>query len=151
MPQQSLLSHFALDLGIQVAGWALACAIRSERFYDLTGSLTFLTLAARSLQAAGGRAAHPRSLGLTAAVGVWAARLGSFLAARVHRDGGRDSRFDKVRDSPPKFLVFWLIQGVWVFLTLLPLLLLNAAPAALQPGLRWTDLAGATPAHRCAP
>jgi len=145
MAQQGLLSNFALDLGFQVAGWAVACLIRSERYYDITGSLTFLTLAARSLLAAGGAAAHPRSLALSAAVGVWAARLGTFLAARIHRDGGRDSRFDTVRSSPPKFLVFWLIQGVWVFLTSLPLLLLNGQSGPLQPSLRWTDLAGASP------
>ena len=40
---------------------------------------------------------------------LWALRLGSFLVIRIHR-AGADSRFDGVRDNPPRFLLFWLIQ-----------------------------------------
>ena len=43
---------------------------------------------------------------------------------RVLKDGS-DRRFDKARDSPGTFLVFWSLQGVWVWVTLLPTLLLN--------------------------
>lgn len=38
------------------------------------------------------------------------------------------------------FLVLWLVQGVWVFVTLLPVLLLNTMPT--PPSLLWSDVAG---------
>jgi len=52
---------------------------------------------------------------------VWAFRLGSFLAIRVHWYGS-DFRFDTVLKNPRKFFNYWMIQGVWVFLTSLPVL-----------------------------
>ena len=55
---------------------------------------------------------------------AWACRLGTFLFMRVLKEG-QGRRFDKARDSPGTFLVFWSIQGVWVWLTLLPSLVLN--------------------------
>jgi steroid 5-alpha reductase family enzyme len=133
-------------MAIQWTGWALASALRTEKFYDLTGSLTFVTLATRSLSAAGGLASAPaRSRLLTGLVCAWAARLGTFLVRRVRAEG-KDSRFDGVRDAPRRFFVFWTVQGVWVFITSLPLLLLNAAPH--QPQLQWSDALGACPAAR---
>jgi hypothetical protein len=39
----------AVDFGIQWAGWAVASALQTEKFYDLLGSLSFLTLALGSL------------------------------------------------------------------------------------------------------
>lgn len=39
-----------------------------------------------------------------------------------------------------QFLVYWLVQGVWVWVSALPLLLLNSDDA--NPGLRWTDVVG---------
>ena len=42
---------------------------------------------------------------------AWACRLGTFLFMRVLKDGG-DKRFDKARDSPGTFFVFWSIQAL---------------------------------------
>ena len=141
LQSQSLLSSVALDFGIQLVGWALASILKTETFYDLTGSLTFLTLALRSLLW-GVAAAQPRSRLVTGLVCAWALRLGTFLFRRIRKDHGRDSRFDGVRDNPPKFLLYWTIQGVWVALTLMPCLLLNGT--ASQPPLGWSDALGAT-------
>ena len=41
------------------------------------------------------------------------------------RKEGHDRRFDKARDNPARFFVFWSLQGVWVWLSLLPSLVLN--------------------------
>ena len=143
MQSQGLFASFALDIGIQVAAWAVAALLQTETFYDAVGSLTFLTLALRSLLL-GVAAAQPRSQLVTGLVCAWALRLGSFLFTRIRRDGGRDSRFDGVRDRPAKFLAYWTIQGVWVFLTLLPCLLINQT--ATQPPLGITVALGARPA-----
>jgi len=87
---------------------------RTERFYDLTGSLTYLTLAALAL--ALGPPADTRSWVLATLVAVWAARLGSFLFRRIS-SAGSDRRFDEMKTSFVRFLVAWTLQGVWVCFT----------------------------------
>ncbi|KAB8295908.1 hypothetical protein EYC80_008729 [Monilinia laxa] len=52
---------------------------------------------------AGSNALNWRQVVLSAAVGIWATRLGSYLFARILSDG-HDSRFDEIKKSPPKFL-----------------------------------------------
>jgi len=88
---------------------------RTERFFDLTGSLTYLTLIGVALLAGG--AADPRALLLAGLVALWAIRLGSFLFLRISRDG-HDGRFDEIKPSLPRFLMTWTLQGLWVLLTL---------------------------------
>lgn len=88
---------------------------RTEMFYDLTGSLTYLTVTASAVWLSGAR--DPRSLLLAALVVLWASRLGSFLFLRIRRDG-RDGRFDELKQSFARFLMAWTLQGLWVVLTL---------------------------------
>lgn len=131
--------------GVTVAGWpvfalcaALSFAInwavfvpsflgQTEHYFDLTGSLTYLTLIATALALGGGTDA--RTLLLAALVVVWAGRLGSFLFLRIRRDG-RDGRFDEIKPSLPRFLLTWTLQAVWVLITVAPAL---AAITTRQP------------------
>lgn len=76
---------------------------------------------------------------------VWAARLGTFLFSRITADDGRDSRFDNIRGSPPKFLGAFFAQATWVSLCLLPVLAINAIPSttlAALPFFTITDIIG---------
>jgi steroid 5-alpha reductase family enzyme len=91
-----------------------AYAAQTERYFDLTGSLTYLTVVACGL-ALGNR--DPRALLLALLVGLWALRLGSFLFARIRRDGA-DRRFDALKPDFARFLLTWTLQGLWVFLTI---------------------------------
>lgn len=73
--------------------------------------------------------------------------MGSFLFARITADNGQDSRFEGIRDSPPKFFGAFFAQATWVSLCLLPVISLNALPAvtfAALPTLstRATDILG---------
>ncbi len=88
---------------------------RTERFFDLTGSLTYVAVIVSALVASD--AEDARSLLLGALVLVWAVRLGAFLFARINREG-KDARFDEMRSSFSRFLAAWTLQGLWVFLTL---------------------------------
>jgi steroid 5-alpha reductase family enzyme len=88
---------------------------QSERFFDLTGSITYVSLVATALLLSG--APDSRALLLGTMVTVWALRLGSFLFVRVHHDGG-DGRFDEIKPSFVRFLMAWTLQGLWVLLTL---------------------------------
>lgn len=131
--------------GVTVAGWpvfavcaALSFAInwlvyvpsfirQTEHYFDLTGSLTYVTVVVTALVLSG--AVDARALLLAALVVVWAGRLGSFLFARIRRDG-RDGRFDALKPNPLRFLLTWTLQGVWVLLTVAPAL---AAMTTVQP------------------
>jgi steroid 5-alpha reductase family enzyme len=90
-----------------------AYAAQTERYFDLTGSLTYLSVLACAV-ALGNR--DPRTLLLTALVGVWALRLGTFLFRRIRREGA-DRRFDALKPDVARFLLTWTLQGLWVFLT----------------------------------
>lgn len=99
---------------IQVLAFIPAAILRTERFFDLTGSLTFIAISVALVLLAPQRDAL--SGVLAAMVVVWAARLGTFLARRVHR-AGSDGRFDEIKGSPLRFLQVWVVQGAWVSLT----------------------------------
>jgi len=135
---QGLVGALVVDFGIQFVGWGLAAALQTEKFYDLFGSLTFITLALGTLINSGDYAA--RQVGLTAMVVAWALRLGTYLVIRITRDGA-DKRFDEAKKSPGLFLVYWALQGVWVFTTVLPLLLVNCRSGS-HASLMWTDAIG---------
>lgn len=87
---------------------------RTERFFDLTGSATYILVTLGVLVLSGGRDA--RRVLLAALVLVWAVRLGTFLFGRVSR-AGADDRFDEIKGSFPRFLAVWTIQGLWVSVT----------------------------------
>jgi steroid 5-alpha reductase family enzyme len=105
---------------------------QTERYYDLTGSLTYLTLVIATLLLAG--SFDGRSIVLTLLVSVWALRLGSFLFLRIKRQG-IDQRFDTIKPSFTRFLMAWTLQGLWVFLTLSAALAAMTTTAPTQLGL----------------
>lgn len=87
---------------------------RTERFFDLTGSVTYIAVTLGVLLFAGSW--DPRRVLLAVLVLAWAVRLGTFLFGRVSRSGA-DDRFDEIKGSFPRFLAVWTIQGLWVSVT----------------------------------
>jgi len=115
---------------VQWLGFAVAWTLKTERYYDLTGSLTYLVVVILAW-----RLGQPASWGanlLFVAVVVWATRLGSFLFLRVI-EVGEDQRFRHIKESAPRFLMAWTLQGAWVAITvsavLVALLPAHGAPA----------------------
>lgn len=88
---------------------------KTERYFDLTGSITYLTVVGLALAFNDQR--DTRAWVVAALVGIWAIRLGSFLFIRVTADGG-DGRFDTLKTNVWLFLRTWVLQGLWVVLTL---------------------------------
>ena len=120
-------------VGMQWVAWIPASIGKTERFYDLTGGLTYITIVGFSLWA--GSRSEPissRELIISLLVIIWSLRLSSFLYLRIHRTG-KDGRFDKLKTSSIRFLVPWTIQGLWVFLTMIVVIVINtqadSAPA----------------------
>ena len=132
----------ALAFVLQWLAYVPAFLRRTEKFYDLVGSVTYLSVVALALLTTALQGvATVRSYILAAAVAVWAIRLGSFLFARVKRVG-RDDRFVAIKQSWHRFLVAWTLQGLWVFLTLIAVLLMIARPSA-APVTAWDIVGGA--------
>jgi len=104
----------AVAFAVNWAAFVPAYAARTERYYDLVGSLTYLSLIACGVLLAD---PDPRGWLLAGMAAVWALRLGSFLFLRIHR-AGSDRRFDEVKQDFGQFLMAWTLQALWVFLTL---------------------------------
>ncbi|MEZ4331525.1 MAG: DUF1295 domain-containing protein [Myxococcota bacterium] len=129
----------ALAFAINLLAFVPAWLARTERYYDLTGSATYLAVAALAL-ATGPRG--PRALLLAGLIAIWAIRLGSFLFARVRAAGG-DGRFDAIKRDFARFLLAFALQGLWVALTAgAALAALTAPPVRAHAPLGALALAG---------
>lgn len=110
---------FALGVGIAFAiqwlAFIPAFLLRTEKFYDLTGSITYISVALAAVLLAGSPDA--RAWLLLAMVMIWAVRLGSFLFMRI-KAAGEDRRFREIKQSFPRFLLAWTLQGLWVTFSL---------------------------------
>ncbi|HET6498447.1 MAG TPA: DUF1295 domain-containing protein [Coriobacteriia bacterium] len=118
---------FAGAFVVQWLAFVPAYLMKSERFFDLTGSLTYVLVVSVAVLLS--PPVDVRSGLLWLLVVVWAARLGTFLVRRIHR-AGKDDRFDAFKPSLVRFMNVWTIQGLWVNLTL------AAALAAITSGAR---------------
>jgi steroid 5-alpha reductase family enzyme len=133
-------------IGIQLFVYLHASGIvfgnqMTEKFYDLTGSCTYITLVLLSAYSCPTGLTLRQKL-LTGLVVMWAARLGSFLFSRIVAAGGEDSRFIRLRRNRYRFAIPWIIQGVWVFLTALPVFIVHANKSAPSEALVPTDKVG---------
>ncbi len=89
-------------------------AAKTEHYYDLTGSATYITVVLVALALSD--ALDQRAWIVGGMVVVWALRLGTFLFRRI-RKSGKDGRFDEIKQNSLRFLMAWTIQGLWVLLT----------------------------------
>ncbi len=92
---------------------------KSDKFYDTIGAVTYTSVtvfACWATHIALG-SLDTRALVIAGMVIIWCIRLGSFLYMRIHASGGTDSRFEKIKVNPARFLVAWTLQGLWVVLT----------------------------------
>ena len=119
--------------GIQWLSWIPASVGQTERFYDLTGGMTYLVVVAFSLWVG----SEPEGIGsrellISALVAMWSIRLSGFLFLRIHHKG-KDGRFDDLKTSPVRFLVPWTLQGLWIFLTANVVIVINSQTGPSPP------------------
>jgi len=100
---------------IQWLAFIPAYLLKTEKFYDLAGSITYLSVMFLAVALTPVR--DLRSWVLLALVGVWAVRLGSFLFMRIKK-AGEDRRFREIKRSFGRFLQAWTLQGLWVTFSL---------------------------------
>lgn len=75
---------------------------------------------------------------------VWGLRLSGFLFFRILKTGS-DDRFDEMRQHFVKFLGFWTLQFLWVWLGSLPIVVLNSPNIQAYPQPKFgtgRDIAG---------
>lgn len=112
-PLYAIAVFFAF--GIQWIVFLPSYIFRTEKFFDLTGSMTYVTVTALMVLLSPVRDA--RSLILFILISIWALRLGSFLYLRIKK-AGEDRRFRELKTSFPRFLTTWTLQGLWVTFSL---------------------------------
>jgi steroid 5-alpha reductase family enzyme len=109
---------FALSVGLAfLVQWLVfipSFALQTEKYFDLTGSLTYISVTTIALLFSS--AVDARSILLWVLVVVWAVRLGAFLFRRIQK-ARKDERFDELKPSFIRFLTVWTIQGLWVTFT----------------------------------
>jgi steroid 5-alpha reductase family enzyme len=133
---------FALLVGlaflIQWLAFIPAFINQTEKFFDLTGALTYISIAILAVLFS--HTVNTRSLLLAGLIIIWAVRLGSFLFKRVQQ-AGKDDRFDEIKPSFFRYLLTWTMQGLWVTLTLSAAL--AAITSTIHKGLDLFALIGA--------
>jgi steroid 5-alpha reductase family enzyme len=113
------LPLFALCVGlaflIQWIAFIPAFLNQTEKFYDLTGSITYITVTI--IAVALSPSPDGRAFLLLGMIFIWAARLGTFLFSRIRAEG-EDRRFREIKKSWTRFLLAWSLQGLWVTFSL---------------------------------
>lgn len=112
---------FAIAIGLAfVIQWLVfipSYLLQTEKFFDLTGSITYISVIGVSVcYSRYSVDLDARSILLAALVIIWALRLGTFLFNRIQK-AGKDGRFDDIKPSFIRFLTAWTVQGLWVTFT----------------------------------
>ena len=97
-----------------VIQWVLfipAYLMQTEKFYDLAGSLTYISIISYVFYKSS--EFNLGNLILSLFIIIWAVRLGSFLFFRIQK-AGEDKRFRDIKPSPTRFFMTWTLQGMWI-------------------------------------
>lgn len=113
-----------VTFAIQFLGFVFAYALQTETFYDILGSGNFLLIGLWTFFSA---STPHATVSIVATVLFLVSRswLLIFLGWRAHERKG-DSRFDEVKDKAGMFLLFWMVQAMWVYLVSLPTIYINS-------------------------
>ena len=98
---------------IQWIAFVPAYMFQTEKFYDLTGSLTYTSVFAYCMYLATLGTINWGSVIISILVIIWAVRLGTFLFTRIAKDG-EDKRFRTIKPDIAQFFMTWTLQGMWV-------------------------------------
>ena len=99
---------------LQVIFFIPSFLLKTEKYYDLVGSLTYITTISLAYFSVENKTMIDSIIYFY--VMVWASRLGIYLFRRVRNDG-KDIRFEKAKRHFFWFLQYWMGQALWVSLT----------------------------------
>lgn len=134
----NILTTLIASFAVQGIFFVFAASLKTDKVTDLSYSLSFALLSIALVLA--NRAFTPWSLLAAALVVIWSARLGAYLLSRILKIG-KDARFDDKRGDFLKFLSFWVLQAIVVWLVMLPVSVFLSLPA--NGGMGAISIAGA--------
>ena len=119
------LKSWGIIFGIQLVVFLPSFVFKTEHYFDLTGGLTFIIILAFLTfnVVTNSDLLNSSKLIPLFLVSLWAIRLSSFLFLRVKRTG-KDIRFDQIKTNFFRFMIAWILQGLWVFICLLPVIIM---------------------------
>jgi len=122
--------EYAVSIGVNLASFLLiAWPLHTEKYYDFTGMIAFLSCDLFSIffNRVPWDLDHIRNLVMFFMIALWTLRLGFFLLSRiVGSHGGKDKRFDPLRNNFSRFTVAWVLQATWVYFCCQPLFVVNS-------------------------
>lgn len=124
MYNKSMLFALIFALVLNLVMFFIAFRNKTDKLTDISYALTFIgiviynTITATKLDSV-------RIL-VNSIIVIWAIRLGAYLLIRINFMG-RDKRFDGMREYFWKFIRFWLLQAITVWVVMLPSVLLSSA------------------------
>ena len=108
---------------------------KTEKFFDLTGSLTYISVVCYVLYS---KSKSSDSIFgeiiISASIIIWAIRLGSFLFLRIKK-AGEDKRFREFKKSWSRWLLTWTTSGMWVTICSLCALTAISSSSVIEIGL----------------
>ena len=90
-----------------------AYLLKTEKFFDLSGSVTYISIVSYVLFFNYNSENIIGNLILASFIIIWAVRLGSFLFFRIKK-AGEDKRFRELKISFTRFFLVWNISAMWV-------------------------------------
>ena len=131
-----IMTVLFISFGIHWVLFIPSYVFQTEKFYDLTGSLTYITVTIYVLYQLV-QLNSPidfRSAIIAACILIWTIRLGSFLFWRVLKDG-EDKRFRSILPSFTQLFMTWSLSAAWVFIQLLSALVAITAISKVPFGI----------------
>jgi len=108
-----------------------AYLFQTEKFYDLTGSVTYLSVVwFVFLSTYQSISLNFGNLILVLLISIWTIRLGLFLFMRIHK-AGEDKRFRTIKTSASQFFMTFTLSGLWVTLCSMCALVAISSPEGL--------------------
>jgi len=116
---------------IQWVSFIPAYIFQTEKFYDLTGSVTYLSVVwFVFLSTYQSISLNFGNLILVLLISIWTIRLGLFLFMRIHK-AGEDKRFRTIKTSASQFFMTFTLSGLWVTLCSMCALVAISSPEGL--------------------
>ena len=103
-----------LSVFIQIIFFIPSYILKTERFYDLVGSATYVIVTTIAYLSVPNKTVTDTILFLF--ITIWGIRLGVYLFRRIQRDN-EDIRFEKAKKNFYWFLQYWMGQALWVSIT----------------------------------
>lgn len=116
---ETIFLYLLISLLFNIVLFFVAFKLQSDKLTDISYALTFMLIATIAFVS---NDPTIYSSVVLVMVFAWALRIGSFLLYRVIKVG-KDARFDGMRSSIVKFGQFWVLQGVSVWVLMIPFVL----------------------------